>query len=64
VVIDPEGALRGIVVRRLPEEDGVLCDIEVDGGRVQARHAYPGPVEGDPVGLRLDGGVHYREGGA
>ena len=55
------GPVRGTVVRRLPEEDGVLCEIAVEGGSVQVRHPYPGPVEGEAVNLRLDGGVHYPE---
>jgi ABC-type nitrate/sulfonate/bicarbonate transport system ATPase subunit len=61
---DPAGEVRGTILRRIPEEDGVLCEIEVDGGLLQARHPYPGPVEGETVGLRLDGGVHYPDGAA
>ena len=62
VSFDPAGALRGTVVRRIPEEDGVLCDVELEGGRVQARHPYPGPAEGETVAVRVDGGVHYPDG--
>jgi hypothetical protein len=59
VAFDPDGPLRGTVARRVPEEDGVLCEVVLDGGTVQARHAYPGPAEGDVVGVRLDGGVVF-----
>jgi ABC-type nitrate/sulfonate/bicarbonate transport system ATPase subunit len=52
--------LAGTVTRRIPEEDGVLCDISLnDGGAVQARVAYPGPEEGARVHVELDGGVVF-----
>ena len=59
VALDPDGAVAGVVARRIPEEDGVLCDISVDGGVVQVRAAYPGPEEGAAVTLTLDGGVRF-----
>ncbi|WP_053227681.1 ABC transporter ATP-binding protein [Solirubrobacter soli] len=59
VAFDPDSPLRGTVARRIPEEDGVLCDITVEGGSVQARTPYPGPDEGDEVGVRIDGGVVF-----
>jgi hypothetical protein len=27
VVLDPDGPLRAVVARRIPEEDGVLCEL-------------------------------------
>jgi ABC-type sulfate/molybdate transport systems ATPase subunit len=59
VALDPDGPLAGTVARRIPEEDGVLCDISVDGGTVQVRAAYPGPEEGAAVRLAIDGGVRF-----
>jgi ABC-type sugar transport system ATPase subunit len=61
VALDPAGPLRGSVARRIPEEDGVLCEITLPGGSVQVRQPYPGPAEGDTVDLRLDGGVHFAD---
>ncbi|HEY6759304.1 MAG TPA: ATP-binding cassette domain-containing protein [Baekduia sp.] len=59
VALDPDGPLAGTVRRRIPEEDGVLCDVEVDGGVVQVRAAYPGPDEGATVRVAIDGGVRF-----
>ncbi len=59
VVADPEGPLAGIVRRRVPEEDGVLCEVDLDHGRVQLRVPHPGPAEGATVRLRIDGGVRF-----
>ncbi len=66
VALDIDGELAGIVRRLVPEEDGVLCEIEVDGGRVQARAPHPGPREGDMVRLRAEPGVRFapEQGGA
>jgi ABC-type sulfate/molybdate transport systems ATPase subunit len=61
VALDPAGALRGRVTRRIPEEDGVLCQVALRdaAGAVQVRAPYPGPAEGKTVGVRLTGGVVY-----
>jgi ABC-type nitrate/sulfonate/bicarbonate transport system ATPase subunit len=59
VAIDPRGPLRGTVLRRIPEEDGVLCEVGVTGGQVQVRAAYPGPQVDDQVRLRVDGSVSF-----
>ncbi len=62
VVLDPDGELEGVVVRRVPEEDGVLCELRVPGGTLQARAPHPGPAEGAAVRLRLAGGVRFGAG--
>lgn len=59
VTLDPDAPLRGTVVRRVHEEDAVLCEIALDEGRVQARSPYPGPALDESVGVRIDGGVHF-----
>ena len=51
--------LRGDVARRVPEEDGVLCEVTLDGGTVQVRDAVPGPGGGRAGRLRLEGGVEF-----
>jgi ABC-type sugar transport system ATPase subunit len=61
VALDPGGPLRGVVARRIPEEDGVLCEVALDGGTVQVRRPYPGPSQGEAVNVRLDGGVHFAD---
>jgi ABC-type nitrate/sulfonate/bicarbonate transport system ATPase subunit len=63
VALDPSGPLRGTVRRRIPEEDGVLCEVVLDDGRLQVRAPYPGPRVGDRVRLRIDGGARF-DGGA
>ncbi|HEY6887462.1 MAG TPA: ABC transporter ATP-binding protein [Solirubrobacter sp.] len=59
VALDADGPLEGVVAQRMPEEDGVLCEVTLDGGTVQVRQPYPGPAEGEAVRLRLDGGVVF-----
>lgn len=59
VTLDTGGALAGVVRRRIPQEDGVLCDVEVAGGRVQTHAPHPGPREGEAVRLRIDGGTRF-----
>jgi ABC-type nitrate/sulfonate/bicarbonate transport system ATPase subunit len=61
VALDAAGPLRGVVARRIPEEDGVLCEIALEGGTVQLRGPYPGPEAGETVALRIDGGVVFAE---
>jgi ABC-type sugar transport system ATPase subunit len=63
VALDPGGELAGIVRRRIPEEDAVLCEVDVEGGRVHVRAPHPGPPDGAAVRLRLEPGVRFaREG--
>jgi ABC-type sulfate/molybdate transport systems ATPase subunit len=59
VALDATGPLAGHVARRIPEEDGVLCEVALDGGAVWLRAPYPGPAEGEAVRVRLDGGVVF-----
>jgi ABC-type nitrate/sulfonate/bicarbonate transport system ATPase subunit len=59
VTMDPAGAVAGTVRRRIPEEDGVLCEIAVAGGLVQARAPHPGPREGEAVRLTLAAGARF-----
>ncbi|MDQ6751401.1 MAG: ATP-binding cassette domain-containing protein, partial [Actinomycetota bacterium] len=59
VVLDPTGPLHGKVSRRIPEEDGVLCEVALPTGQVQLRAAYPGPEIDEPVSLRIDGSVRF-----
>jgi ABC-type sugar transport system ATPase subunit len=64
VALDASGPVRGTVVRRVHEEDGVLCEITLAEGELQVRSPYPGPAIDAQVRLRLDGGVHFDVGGA
>jgi ABC-type sulfate/molybdate transport systems ATPase subunit len=64
VALDPDGPIAGTVRRLIPEEDGVLCEIEVAGGTLQSRVAYPAPAEGAAVRLTIDGGVRFGREGA
>jgi ABC-type sulfate/molybdate transport systems ATPase subunit len=59
VVLDDAGSVAGTVCRRVPEEDGVLCEVTVEGGHVQVRAAHPGPSEGETVRLRLEPGARF-----
>ena len=59
----PRRPLHGTVARRIPEEDGVLCDV------ARRRRDRPGPPppsgarrRAQTVRLRLDGGVHFADG--
>jgi ABC-type sulfate/molybdate transport systems ATPase subunit len=59
VVLDDGGPICGRVVRLVPVEDGVRVELAVDGGRLVAMAAAPGPEPGACVGLRLAGGVSF-----
>jgi len=59
VALDDGGPVSGTVRRRIPEEDAVLCEVEVPGGSVAVRARYPGPAEGAAVRVRIDGGVRF-----
>ena len=59
VALDAAGTVRGTVAVRIPEEDGVLCEVRLEGGVVQLRAPHPGPAEGEDVRLRIDGGVVF-----
>jgi ABC-type sugar transport system ATPase subunit len=59
VTLDRTGQLEGVVVRRVHEEDGVLCEVTLAGGRVEVRAPYPGPAIGERVTLRVEGGVRF-----
>jgi ABC-type multidrug transport system ATPase subunit len=59
VTVDPAGPVAGVVRRRVPREDGLLLDLDVDGGRVQAVDQLPGPAIGATVRLRLGPGRRY-----
>jgi hypothetical protein len=63
VSVDPTGGFHGLVARRVPEEDGVLCEVTLPAGEVQFRCGYPGPAVGSRLDLRIDGGARFREGG-
>jgi ABC-type nitrate/sulfonate/bicarbonate transport system ATPase subunit len=62
-VLDDDAPLRGRVAGRLAEQDGVLCDVALDGGRgsVQVRVARPGPEPGEEVGVRVLSGARVPE---
>jgi ABC-type sugar transport system ATPase subunit len=64
VSLNEAGEHEGVVARRIPEEDHVLCAITVDGGEVQLRSVYPGPGVGARVRVRVDGGVRFTADGA
>ena len=59
VSLDAAGTLHGRVTRRVPEEDGVLCEVALEEGELQVRSAYPGPAVDERVTLRVDGGVRF-----
>ncbi|HEY5196270.1 MAG TPA: ABC transporter ATP-binding protein [Solirubrobacteraceae bacterium] len=59
VSLDMASELKGVVSRRIPEEDHVLCVIDLPAGAVQVRSDYPGPEPGASVGVRVAGGVRF-----
>jgi ABC-type sugar transport system ATPase subunit len=61
VALDASGTLHGRVKRRVPEEDGVLCEVALEEGELQVRCPYPGPAVDERVTLRIDGGVRFAD---
>jgi ABC-type sugar transport system ATPase subunit len=59
VALDADGPWQGRVTRRVPEEDGVLCEVALEEGELQVRSPYPGPRLDERVTLRIDGGVLF-----
>ncbi len=59
VSLDAAGGIDGVVARRIPEEDHVLCVIALPDGELQVRCGYPGPGLGARVTVRVDGGVRF-----
>ncbi|HEY4280983.1 MAG TPA: ABC transporter ATP-binding protein [Conexibacter sp.] len=59
VALDPDGELDGEVIRRIPEEDGMLCELALPVGTVHVRAPLPGPAVGARVRVRLSGGVRF-----
>ena len=59
VAFDADGPLTGVLVKKIPEEDAVLCEVAIGDDRVQTRAPYPGPAPGEQVRLRIDGGVTF-----
>jgi ABC-type nitrate/sulfonate/bicarbonate transport system ATPase subunit len=71
VALDPAGPTGAVITRVVPEEDGVLCDAQIESGAdagrrgtVQLRAPHPGPSVGERVRLRIDGGVTFTAAGA
>jgi ABC-type sugar transport system ATPase subunit len=63
VTLDVAGTHHGTVSRRIHEEEGVLCEVTLANGTVQARSDYPGPQLDQRVTLRVEGGVRFPEPG-
>lgn len=59
VHLDPTGPLTGRVIRRVPLEEGVRVEVELQSGRLVAGVPLPGPEPGEQVRLRVSGGVRY-----
>src|SRR5262249_58605795 len=51
--LDPAGLHRGVVVRRIPVEDGVRVEVELRNGRLQVGTPMPGPELGEAVRVRV-----------
>jgi ABC-type sulfate/molybdate transport systems ATPase subunit len=62
VHLDPSGEITATVARLTPLEDGARADLETVGGRLSALVPFPGPSVGDPVRVRIEGGVRFRPG--
>ena len=58
----PPAPLRGVVARRDPEEDGVLCDVALEDGTRAGPHPYPGAGGRETVRLRLTAACTSRTG--
>jgi ABC-type sugar transport system ATPase subunit len=61
VTLDPDGPLTGRVARRVPTEEGVRLHLELDAGTLTTIVPLPGPQAGDPVRVRIDGGLRFPE---
>jgi ABC-type nitrate/sulfonate/bicarbonate transport system ATPase subunit len=56
---DPAGDITATVTRLTPLEDGARVELQAAAGRLSAYVAVPGPVPGDSIRVRIDGGVRY-----
>ena len=62
VELDQGGDLHGRVIRRIPVEDGIRVEVELEHGRLVTVTTPPGPDPGTNVRLRLTGGVRFDRG--
>jgi len=60
VLLDPDGPFAAVVKRAIPLEDGVRLELQLDGGRLYAVAGLSGPRPGEPVRVRIEGGVRLQ----
>ena len=60
--LDPAGPMRGVVVRRVPVEDGIRVEVALERGRLVVGTRIPGPAVGEAVRVRVTGGMRYQRG--
>jgi len=63
VVLDPAGDVAATVTRIIPLEDGARAELSTPDGHLSALVPFPGPVVGDAVRVRINGGVRFEQGG-
>ncbi|HEX3977480.1 MAG TPA: ABC transporter ATP-binding protein [Solirubrobacteraceae bacterium] len=59
VILDPNGGLEATVTRATALEDGFRLELALETGRLYAVAGLPAPRVGDPVRVRIDGGVRF-----
>jgi ABC-type sulfate/molybdate transport systems ATPase subunit len=59
VSLDPGGPLEARVTRLIPVEDGARLELQLDRGRVYGLAPLPTPGLGEPVRVRIEGGVRF-----
>jgi ABC-type sulfate/molybdate transport systems ATPase subunit len=63
VALDLSGPLVGRVARKVPIEDGMRLELELEAGGLVAISEAPGPAVGERVRVRVRGGVRFVGGG-
>ncbi len=59
VRLDPDGPLQARVTRAVALEDGVRLELELEHGRLYTVAPIPPPRVGEPVRVRIEGGVRF-----